>query len=420
MEYTAGRPWYLKLHWQVLTAMLLGVGVGLLFKENAGWALGWIGDLFMRLLRMIIHPLVFASIVTGVASIASGRAVGRLFSKTLGYYLLTSFLAASTGLLMVNLLRPGDNANMEEADQANRDLASLDDRGIGEILMEIVPSNFFEGLASGSMLQIIFFSIVFGMAVASLPDAAVKQKLTGFFDAFFQAMVKLTGTIIKFIPIAVLALIASMVGETGFDRFEPLARYFVTVLSGLSIHFVITLPLVLWLLGRIKPWVHLANMRNPLVLAFSTSSSAATLPVTMRAVEDRVGVSKKVSSFVLPMGATVNMDGTAVFECVGALFIAQVLGIEIGFGQQVIAVFTALLASIGAAAVPSAGLVIIFIVLEAIGLQGDQVNAIVLTMLAIDRPLDMVRTAVNVYSDSCGAAIIARSEGEEGVDAEIR
>ena len=419
MEYAPDKPWYLRLHWQVLTAMLLGAAVGWVFKETAATYLEWVGVLFLRLLRMIIIPLVFASIVSGIASIASGRTVGRLFTKTLGYYVLTSFLAASTGLFMVNLVKPGDNADMEAA--TTSDLPEIDSRSMQEILLDIVPENIFQGAADSSMLQVIFFSIVFGMAVATLPNAGSREKLTGLFDAFFKAMVKLTSTIIKFLPIAVFGLIATMVGETGTDQFRPLAMYFGTVAGGLAIHFFITLPLVLWLLGRISPLVHFANMRNPLVVAFSTSSSAATLPVTMRTVEERVGASNKVSSFVLPMGATVNMDGTAVFECVGALFIAQVLGFELAFGTQVIAVFTALLASIGAAAVPSAGLVIIFIVLDAIGLGGNaEAATIVAAMLAIDRPLDMCRTAVNVYSDSCGAAIIARSEGEEGVDTEIR
>jgi Na+/H+-dicarboxylate symporter len=182
----------------------------------------------------------------------------------------------------------------------------------------------------------------------------------------------------------------------------------------------VSLPLLLKVLGRISPRIHFANMREPLLVAVSTSSSAATLPVTINAVENKVGVSNRVSSFVLPMGATVNMDGTALFECVGALFIAQVLGFELTFVQQGIVVLTALLASIGAAAIPSAGLVVIFIVLEAVGLRGPEVNVIVGSMLAIDRPLDMYRTAVNVFSDSCGAAIIARSEGESGVDTEVR
>lgn len=419
MEYAPDKPWYLKLHWQVLVVMGLGALVGREFGQGAADALGWAGDLFISLLRMVIVPLVFASIISGVASIASGRTVGRLFGKTLGYYVLTSFLAASTGLLMVNLIKPGDGADM--AGVVTADPSEAPRPELTDMLPDIVPENIFRAASEGMMLPIIFFAIVFGVAVATLPNQRARETLTGIFDAFFQAIVKLTGAIIKLLPIAVFALIAKMVGETGAEQFRPLAMYFGTVAGGLALHFLVTLPLLLWLLGRISPLVHVANMRNPLLVAFSTSSSAATLPVTMRTVEERVGASNKVSSFVLPMGATVNMDGTAVLECVGALFIAQAIGFELSFGAQALAVATALLASIGAAAVPSAGLFIIWIVLDAIGL-GNQpgVEMWVLAMIAIDRPLDMCRTAVNVYSDSCGAAIIARSEGEEGVDTEIR
>jgi Na+/H+-dicarboxylate symporter len=211
-----------------------------------------------------------------------------------------------------------------------------------------------------------------------------------------------------------------MVATTGFESFQALAMYALTIGAGVTFHLVVTLPVLLIVLAKISPRIHFANMREPLLIAFSTSSSGATLPVTMSVVEEKVGVSNKVASFVLPMGATVNMDGTAVFECVGALFIAQVLGFDLTLMQQAIVVLTALLASIGAAAVPSAGLVVIFIVLEAIGLRGPAVNVIVGSMLAIDRPLDMYRTAVNVFSDSCGAAIVARSEGETEVDTEVR
>jgi Na+/H+-dicarboxylate symporter len=230
-------------------------------------------------------------------------------------------------------------------------------------------------------------------------------------------MMRLTGWIIRTAPIGVFALIAKVVGTTGFDAFRALGLYMITIASGLLIHLFITLPLLLLLLGRISPRIHFRNMLEPLTMAFSTSSSGATLPVTLRTVEEKVGVSNRVSSFVLPMGATVNMDGTALYECAGVLFISQVLGVELGWTGQLLVVFTALLASIGAAAVPSAGLVIIFLVLDSVNLRGPEVDLIVGTMLAIDRPLDMMRTSVNVFSDSCGAAIIARSEGETGVDA---
>ncbi len=397
--------------------MVLGTVTGSVVE----WApdrIGWIGDLFMRLLRMIIVPLVLTSIISGVASVGGGRAIGRLFSKTLGYYVLSSLLAATVGLWMVNLIRPGDGANMVDVASGQLPELQTPESAVG-LLLDVVPENFIQAMAAGDMLAIIFFCIVFGASITALPDKT-RAILTGLFEALFHAMMVLTSGIIKFLPIGVFALITKMVGTTGFDAFRPLALYVLTIGSGVTIHLFVTLPLLLIFLGKISPRIHFANMREPLLVAFSTSSSGATLPVTMSVVEDKVGVSNKVASFVLPMGATVNMDGTAVFECVGALFIAQVLGFDLTVGTQAIVVLTSLAASIGAAAVPSAGLVIIFIVLDQIGLRGPEVNVIVGSMLAIDRPLDMYRTAVNVFSDSCGAAIVARSEGETGVDAEVR
>ncbi len=418
MTNESALPWYRQLHWQTLLAMIVGALTGLVFGESAATAFGWIGDLFMKLLRMIIVPLVLTSIVSGVASVGGGKALGRLFGKTLGYYVLSSLLAVIVGLMMVNLIRPGVGANMTETPQG--DLPELETATSPvELLLDLVPENVIEAAASADMLALIFFCIVFGAAITTLP-ARTRATVTDLFDALFHAMMRLTSGIIKFLPIGVFALITKMVATTGFDAFKPLALYAVTIGTGLTLHFFITLPILLMVLGRIAPRIHFANMREPLLIAFSTSSSGATLPVTLNTVEEKVGVSNKVASFVLPMGATVNMDGTAIFECVGALFIAQVLGFDLTIMQQGVVVLTALLASIGAAAVPSAGLVVIFIVLESIGLRGPDVNLIVGSMLAIDRPLDMYRTAVNVFSDSCGAAIIARSEGETEVDTVIR
>jgi len=418
MEHNPDLPWYRQLHWQVLIAMALGALTGAVFGEPAAARLGWIGDLFMKLLRMIIVPLVLTSIISGVASVGGGRALGRLFSKTMGYYMLSSLLAAIAGLALVNLIRPGDNANMTAAVQEELPELATPSSPV-ELLVDIVPENVFQAAATADMLAIIFFCIVFGASITALPDKS-RTLLTELIEALFETMMRLTSGIIKFLPIGVFALITRMVGTTGFESFKPLALYAGTIFSGLTVHFLVTLPLLLIVLGRISPRIHFANMREALLVAFSTSSSGATLPVTMASVEHKVGVSNKVGSFVLPMGATVNMDGTAVFECVGVLFIAQVLGYDITIMTQATVVLVALLASIGAAAVPSAGLVVIFIVLEAIGLTGPNVNIIVGSMLAIDRPLDMYRTAVNVFSDSCGAAIVARSEGETGVDTEVR
>jgi len=414
MEDSSGLPFYRRLHWQILAAMVLGMIAGLLGGPEIVPKVGWLGTLFLKLLRMIIVPLIFTSIVSGVASIGGGRDLGRLFSKTLGYYVLSSFLAILAGLAVVNLIRPG--AGDTPFDTASAELPELQTATSPvDILLDIVPENPIAAAAEPNYLGVIFFSILLGMSIAALPKEP-HERLVGFFDAAFQAMMKLTSGIIVFLPIGVFGLIARLVGETGFNSFKALGLYVLTLLTGLTFHLFVTLPLLLLLLGKIKPRIHFRNMAEPLMMAFSTSSSAATLPLTIRNVEQKVGVSNRISSFVLPMGATVNMDGTALFECVGALFIAQTLGADLTLLQQLIVVVTALLASIGAAAVPSAGLVIIFIVLDAVNLRGPEVDAMVGAMLAIDRPLDMYRTAVNVFSDSCGAAIIAKSEGEAGID----
>ncbi len=419
MEYTPGQEWYKRLHWQVAIAMGVGVLIG--YSPVGGWFaehFGWLGTLFMRLLRMIIVPLVITSIISGVASAGGGHVVGRMFGKTLTYYLVSSFLAALTGLVLFNLFNPGRGYPVTDTGTEPPDLAIPE--SFKDLLLDIVPTNFFGAATASDMLQIIFFCIVFGVAITTLPEGP-RTKVTGLVDALFKVMMALTRGIIKLLPIGVFGLMVTLVAGTGLRAFGNLAQYVAALGTGLGIHFFITLPLLLYFWARVSPWKHAMNMREPLLVAFSTSSSAATLPVTLTTVRKKVGVSNRVSSFTLPMGATVNMDGTAVMECVGALFIAQALGADIGFMTQVVVVFTALLASIGAAAVPSAGLVVIFIILGAIGI-GDNPEAMLIVgaMLSIDRPLDMARTAVNVYSDSCAAAVVGRWEGEKGIDAEIR
>lgn len=407
-------PWTWRLHWQIFAAMALGAAAGAIGGSEFSDRVAWLGVLFVRLLRMVIVPLVLTSVVSGVASIGGGRDVGRLFGKTFGYYVFSSLLAILVGLLFANAIRPGAGAELGGA--AGGPLPAIETpASVVDMLLRMIPTNPLAAAASGDILGLIVFSILLGVALGRLPDEP-RGHLLGVFEAGFQAMMTLTSGIIRLAPLGVFGLIASAVGSTGIESFRALGWYALTVAGGLATHLFLVLPLLLIALGRIRPWVHFRNMAEPLAMAFSTSSSAATLPVTIRAVEQKVGVSNRVSSFVLPMGATINMDGTALYECAGVLFIAQVLGVELSLAKQMLVVLTALLASIGTAAIPSAGLVMIFVVLEAVELRGPQVDLIVGAMLAIDRPLDMARTAVNVFSDSCGAAIIARSEGETTVD----
>lgn len=414
MADTNTGPWFKRLHWQILIAMALGTLVGLIGGEAVVPKVGWLGSLFIRLLKMVIVPLILTSIVSGVSAVGGGRSLGRLFGKTMGYYVLSSTLAILAGLTMVNLIQPGVGANIAGTETAAIPELSTPSSPV-DLLLDIVPENVVAAAAKPNMLAVIFFSILLGMSIASLPDRP-RDFLVELFDSLFQAMMKLTSGVIRFAPLGVFGLITRVVGASGLESFKALGLYMTTIAFGLSFHLFITLPLLLLLLGGIRPRVHFRNMAEPMAMAFSTSSSGATLPVTLNAVENKVGVSNRISSFVLPMGATVNMDGTALYECAGVLFISQVLGVDLSIGQQAIVVITALLASIGAAAVPSAGLVIIFIVLEAVNLRGPEVEVLVGAMLAVDRPLDMYRTVVNIFSDSCGAAIIARSEGETGVD----
>ena len=411
----AAKPaWYRRLHWQVALAMVLGILAGLAGGQALAAELGWIGQLFIKLLKMVIVPLVLTSIVSGVASVG-GAGLGRLFGKTLGYYLLTSFLAVLTGLVLVNLIRPGVGADLGGAETRQLPDLTVVTSPV-DLILDIVPANIVAAAAEARMLSIIFFALLVGLSIAGLP-ARHRDPLASLAASAFETMMRLTSGIIRWVaPIGVFSLILTLVGTTGLSSFKALGLYALVLCLGLTFHLFVVLPLVLRFLGGIDPRIHFRNMVEPMCMAFSTSSSGATLPVTIDAVENKVGVSNRVTSFVLPMGATVNMDGTALYECAGVLFIAQVMGVAMGFEQQALIVVTALLASIGAAAVPSAGLVVIFIVLEAVNLTGPQVALIVGAMLAIDRPLDMYRTVVNVFSDSCGGAVIARSEGETEVD----
>ena len=368
----------------------------------------WMGDLFLRALKMIIIPLIITSIVSGVSNIGSAQNLGKLGLKTIAYYILTSLMAILVGLILVNILQPGVGADLG----FRKDVEGLNvvSDSLGNILLRMIPSNIFEALVSADMLAIIFFSIIVGFFLTRVNDY-YKTKLIDLFNGGFELMMKITVFIIHFAPVGIFGIVAGVVAEqkTGLlDIAGRIGIYMAAVLLGLIFHGMITLPLLLKLIGRVNPWLHFKGMTTPLITAFSTSSSSATLPLTMESVEHNSGVSNKITSFVLPLGATVNMDGTALYECVAAMFIAQAYGIELSFLQQMIVVITALLASIGAAGIPMAGLVMISVVLSAVGLPLEGVGLI----LAVDRILDMCRTTVNVWSDSCGAAIIAKSEGE--------
>lgn len=397
----------LKLHWQILIALIIAIFYGLFLTDYVSYVT-WMGELFLRALKMIIVPLILTSIISGVANIGDAHNLGRLGLKTFAYYVSTSLFAILIGLVLVNIIQPGVGADLGLKSEVPQLTASGGD--LGEIIMRMVPTNFFDALASADMLAIIFFSILVGFFITRVSDS-YKVMLTDFFNAGFEVMMKLTHFIIKFTPLGILGIVAGIVAEQADNLVElvgSLGLYMSAVLLGLIFHAFVTLPLILKIIAKVKPSLHARAMSAPLMTAFSTSSSSATLPLTLDAVENNSGVSNKVTSFVLPLGATVNMDGTALYECVAAMFIAQAYGIELGFLMQMVVVFTALLASIGAAGIPMAGLVMISVILSAVGLPLEGVGLI----LAVDRLLDMCRTTVNVWSDSCGAVTIAKTEGE--------
>lgn len=397
----------LELHWQILIALILAVLFGIYLKNYVGY-IAWMGEVFLRALKMIIIPLIFSSIVSGITNIGSAESIGRLGLKTIIYYILTSTFAILTGLVLVNILKPGVGADLNLSQTVDLDVNS---DTLGQTLIKIIPDNIFLAMSSnGQMLSVIFFAMLFGFFITRI-RSDYQGILTGFFNGVVEVMMKLTMFIIKFTPFGIFGLVAEKVSQQTdlVALMQSMGLYMCVVLFGLIIHSAVTLPLLVKVLGRTSPLQHFNAMRTPLITAFSTSSSSATLPLTIYAVENNSGVSKRISSFVLPLGATINMDGTALYECVAAMFIAQAYGIELSVVSQIIVVITALLASIGAAGIPMAGLVMITIVLTAVGLPLEGVGLI----LAVDRILDMFRTTVNVWSDTCGAVIIAKTEKEK-------
>jgi proton glutamate symport protein len=416
----------IKLHWQILIALGLAVIAGMLSgKDGAIFGVTFysvytfIGSLFLNALKMLIVPLVVSSIIVGIAGIGSSSALGRLGGKTLLYYMTTSLLAILVGLAIVNLFSPGiqDGQPVKDLIGFSADTSGFEEKvagkGAGDIVgifLRMIPTNVVSAAANGQMLGLIFFSLLFGFFLTKIQEAYAESQYN-FWQGLFETMMKITEFIMRFAPIGVFGLVAKVVATSGLEAFESLVWFFFSVLLALLIHFAITMPLLLSFIGRVNPIRHYKAMAPALLTAFSTASSASTLPLTMECVEKNAGVSNRTTSFVLPLGATVNMDGTALYECVAAMFIAQAYGIELGFATQFTIVLVALITSIGVAAIPSASLVAIAIILATIGLPAEGIGLI----LAVDRILDMCRTSVNVFSDSCGAVIIGRLEGEEGI-----
>lgn len=416
----------MRLHNQIFIALIAGAAIGALTSVDTR-VLGvpllavhdTIGNLFVNALKMVVVPLITSALISAMINIQGGRDLGRLGLKTMVWYVTTTTIAVLTALLLFNLIKPGvvDGVPAGErlglASQTADVVAAMAERGAGDfagIILQIFPPNIIQAGAEGQLLGLIVFSMLFGMFLRNQHGSAaetLKQVVTG----FYATMEAITLFIIRFAPLGVYALIARTVTQTGYDAIAPLAWFFFSVLLALAVHAFVVLPILIRVLAKRSPGRHIKAMTPALLTAFSSASSSATLPLTMECVEQRAGVSNRTASFVLPLGATVNMDGTALYECAAVLFIAQAYGLDLSLASQAMIVLVAILTSIGVAGIPSASLVAITLILTTVGLPAEAIGLI----LATDRLLDMARTAVNIWGDSVGAVVVGRSEGEEDI-----
>ena len=402
----------MKLHWQILIALLLGATFGIFLPDQVGW-IKWMGDLFLRGLNMVVIPLVISSIVVGIVNVGSGSNLSRLGIKSILFFLSTTLVAIVTGLLFVNVFKPGNNVNLVQS--VVSDVAIAPKKSFAEMLVNIVPSNIFSDLATGSdrLLGIIFFSILFAIFL-SKQEARFRDNLVNLFESVFQIIMKITGLVIRFSPFGVFALIAVQFSHYTGDPKQlvnvvgSLGSYLITIIGALLFHNFVTLSLILFFFVRVNPFKHILNMISPLLMSFSSSSSSATLPLTLSEVEEKSGVSNRVTSFVIPLGTAINRNGTALFECGAAIFVAQAYGIELSVTQQFLLVVTTLVASIGAAGIPMAAFVMMSVILDSAGIPKEGLGL----LLVVDRILDMFRTATNVYGNTCAAVFVAKSEKE--------
>ncbi len=421
----------LALHWQIIIGLALGLIYGIVAASN-GWGVfttNWVapfGTIFMNLLKLIAVPLVLSSLITGVASLSDLKKLSRIGGKTIGIYVGTTAVAVTIGLISVNMLKPGDKVPDQmkeklqqtyEEDASSRTGSAQKVKGRGPLqpIVDIVPSNFFSSASSNrNMLQVVFVAIFVGIGLIQIPKDKGKPVLD-FFEGLNEVVIKLVDFIMLMAPVGVFALIAQTINKVAGDNLAQvlellgaLGYYMIAVILGLIVHAIITYTGLLKLLTKMPLKTFFTGIAPAQLLAFSTSSSGATLPVTMECCEEELGVSEEVSSFVLPLGATINMDGTALYQAVAAVFIAQTLGMDLGIGAQLTIILTAVLASIGTAAVPGAGIIMLVIILEAVGVPTPGIALI----LGVDRILDMMRTVINVTGDASVAVIVANSEGQ--------
>jgi Na+/H+-dicarboxylate symporter len=415
------------LHWQILLGMVLGVVVALLLN-NFSWGPQLIGDwvkpfgtIFINALKLIAVPLILASLIKGVSDLKDISSLSKMGLRTISTYVITTVIAVSIGLMVVNIIKPGNSISEEtrnelvesyggEAQKRQEQAHQQKEAGPLQALVDIVPDNIIGASSNNrNMLQVIFFAIFFGIGLILIPESSSKP-VKDFFDGFNEVILKMIDLIMLAAPYGVFALLAALVVEApSADLFAALGMYAISVLIGLILMIGVYLLLV-WVFTKKTPRFFLNGMAPAQLLAFSTSSSAATLPVTMERVEEHLGVKKEVTSFVLPIGATINMDGTSLYQAVAAVFIAQAFGMDLSLGVQLGIIATATLASIGSAAVPGAGMVMLVIVLAQAGIP----EAGLALIFAVDRPLDMCRTVVNVTGDATVSMMVAKSQGKLG------
>ncbi|MFA1821921.1 dicarboxylate/amino acid:cation symporter [Virgibacillus oceani] len=386
--------------WQILIAFVLAIAVGLLFGENAS-VVEPLGDLFLRLIQFIIVPLILATIIVGVTSAGNIRKLGRLGGKMITYYLLTSFMAISIGLLAGFVLSPGTGLDVIPDAGAEEPAETV---GIVDTLLSIVPTNPVEALSTANILQIIFFAVFLGIGITLVGEKATPVRR--FFDGLSEIMYKITNLVMLLVPLGVFGLLAPIVGQYGIDVLMPLIKLIAAVFIGCIVHAAVTYSIAVKTIGKLNPLTFFKGILPAATVAFSTASSSGTLPVTMKNTQENLGVSKQTSSFTLPLGATINMDGTALYQGVAVMFIAQYYGVELTFTQIITVALVATLASIGTAGVPGAGLIMLTMVLTAINLP----LAGIALIASVDRILDMMRTAVNITGDASAAVVVESSE----------
>lgn len=385
---------------QILIAFVIAIIIGAIVGPSIE-VVKPLGDLFLRLIKFVIVPLVLASLVVGVASTGDIKRIGRMGGVTFAYYLLTTAFAVIIGLILANIFKPGVGLNVT----LSSDVAEpAEVPGVIDTLLNIIPTNPIASLVDANMLQIIFFALFLGIAIAMLGDKA--KTVYNFFEGLAEIMYRITGIVMKVAPIGVFGLIAPIVGQYGISVLMPLIKLILVVYAGCILHAVLVYSFTVKTIANYSPLKFFKGILPASLVAFSTSSSSGTLPITIKNTEDNLGVSKKVSSFVLPLGATINMDGTALYQGVCVLFIAQFMGVDLSFTQQLIIVLIATLASIGTAGVPGAGLIMLTMVITAVGLPLEALALVA----GVDRILDMIRTSVNVTGDASAAVVVQAIE----------